>query len=400
MYRHASVTLVAAVLVVLCVVGGNRVSAGEAPTAVVVARVPGNGIQPQVAVDTTGTAHVIYFTGDPIKGDVFYVRSTDGGATFSPPIRVNSAPDSAVAIGTIRGPKLAVGKGGRPHVAWMGAQRATPRAPGDAVPMLYARLNDAGDAFEPQRNVITAHPGLDGGGTVAADREGHVWVAWHAPKEKDHAELERRVWVARSDDGGATFGPEQLATDAPTGVCGCCGMAATAGPDGRVRLLFRSADARGQRDMILLTSRTDGASNAWDAPATLAAWKVSTCPMSTSAFASDGATAAAATLAAFETAGHIDLTRLSNDDAPDKTRRLPGAAGQCKHPAVAVNGNGETLVVWAEGTGWQRGGAVAWVRLDRELNVIAGSEGRADGLPAWSRPAAFARPDGTFVVMY
>jgi hypothetical protein len=344
-------------------------------------------------VDAAGAVHLIYFKGDPQKGDVHYVRSTDGGTTFSKPLRVNSEDASAVAIGTIRGPKLAVGKGGRPHVAWMGAQRATPRAPGNQVPMLYARLNDAGDAFEPQRNVIAAHPGLDGGGTVAADASGRVWVAWHAPKGTDHAEIERRVWVARSDDGGATFAPEQLASDEPTGVCGCCGLAATVAPDGRVLMLFRSADARGQRDMFLLASRRD---NAWTAPQTLGAWKVATCPMSTSAFAADGAT----TLAAFETAGHIELTRLTADATPGPTLRLPGPAGQCKHPAVAVSPAGEVLVAWAEGTGWQRGGAVAWLRLDRHLKPIPGSEGRADALPAWSRPAAFVRPDGTFVVMY
>ena len=35
--------------------------------------------------------------------------------------------------------------------------------------MLYTRLNDTGDAFEPQRNVIQKRVGLDGGGSVAAD---------------------------------------------------------------------------------------------------------------------------------------------------------------------------------------------------------------------------------------
>lgn len=56
--------------------------------------------------------------------------------------------------------------------------------------MLYTRLNDAGDGFEPQRNVIQKRPGLDGGGSIAADAEGNVYVAWHAPNV-NKGEVER-----------------------------------------------------------------------------------------------------------------------------------------------------------------------------------------------------------------
>src|SRR5207237_9069893 len=103
---------------------------------VTVLRVPHGGIQPQVAVGDDGTVHLVYFRGDPHRGDLFYVRSADG-ATFAEPIPVNSRPGSAIAVGNIRGAHLAVGKNGRAHVAWMGADKAEPRAPGGAAPLLY-----------------------------------------------------------------------------------------------------------------------------------------------------------------------------------------------------------------------------------------------------------------------
>src|SRR5262245_36315446 len=106
---------------------------------VTVLRVPHGGIQPQVATDADGTVHLIYYRGDPGHGDLYYIRSRDG-ATFSEPIRVNSQLGSAIAAGNIRGGHLAVGRGGRVHVAWMGAGKTEPRAPGGAVPMLYTRL--------------------------------------------------------------------------------------------------------------------------------------------------------------------------------------------------------------------------------------------------------------------
>src|SRR5262249_20418379 len=140
-------------------------------TSVALLRVPNHGIQPQAVVDSAGVVHMIYFAGDARAGDIFYVRSTDG-KQFSEPIRVNSQAASVIALGNIRGAQLALGKNNRVHVAWMGSGKAQPRGPGDATPMLYTRLNDAGTAFEVQRNLIQKAPGLDGGGSVAADKAG------------------------------------------------------------------------------------------------------------------------------------------------------------------------------------------------------------------------------------
>src|SRR5204863_3704901 len=83
-------------------------------------RVPHGGIQAQSAVDRGGTVHLVYFSGEPSHGNVFYVRSSDAGVTFSDPIRVNSIADSAIATGTVRGAQIAVGGTGRVHIAWNG----------------------------------------------------------------------------------------------------------------------------------------------------------------------------------------------------------------------------------------------------------------------------------------
>jgi hypothetical protein len=89
----------------------------EQPSKVTLLRVPHRGIQPQVAVDAKGTVHLIYYSGSPGAGDIFYIRSEDGGTSFSTPLRVNSRPGSAIALGNMRGAHLAVGKGGRVHVS-------------------------------------------------------------------------------------------------------------------------------------------------------------------------------------------------------------------------------------------------------------------------------------------
>src|SRR5579885_1906269 len=150
-------------------------------------RVPNGGIQPQVALDDSGTLHLVYYAGDTHHGDIFYARSKNGGASFSPALRVNAG-GSAIAAGTIRGAQFALGKTGRVHVAWNGSTDAGPLNPDSGkpgAPMLYTRINDAGDAFEPERNLMLHSFGLDGGGSIGADVDGDVYVTWHGVAQSE-----------------------------------------------------------------------------------------------------------------------------------------------------------------------------------------------------------------------
>ncbi|HZY90652.1 MAG TPA: hypothetical protein VFE78_37865, partial [Gemmataceae bacterium] len=237
-------------------------------------RVPDGGIQPQAAVDGKGTVRLIYYKGDPAAGDVFYAHSEDG-EKFSRPLHVNRRAASAIAIGNIRGAHLAVGKGGRVHVTWMGSGKAGQTAPRETTPVLYTRLNEAGNAFEPERNVKQAEGHLDGP-SVAADTAGNVYVFWHTLKPGGKGEEDRRVWVARSADDGKTFASEKVAFGEATGACGCCGMRAFAASDGTVFALYRSAQEVVHRDTWLLTSADKGATFAG---LKLHEWNEGGCPM-------------------------------------------------------------------------------------------------------------------------
>jgi hypothetical protein len=77
----------------------------------------------------------------------------------------------------------------------------------------------------------------------------------------------------------------------------------------------------------------------------------------------------------------------------------PPGQGKRKHPVVVQNGKGETLLAWTEGTGWERGGQLAWQVFDSNGRVTTQS-GKVDGVPAWSMVAAVAESDGTFTIIY
>lgn len=369
-------------------------------------RLPNGGIQPQVVSDDNGILHVLYYAGDALNGDVFYSRSTDGGATFSQALRVNGKPGSAIAAGTIRGPQLSVGKAGRVHVAWNGSSQSELKGPVDpdsgkpGAAMLYSRLNDPGNGFEPERNLMHRSFGLDGGGSVTADREGNVYVAWHgiATDEKSGAgvqgEARRRVWITKSVDDGRTFPVEEPAWKEQTGACACCGLKAFATREGTVHALYRSATDGVHRDIYLISSNDHGKNFEGGL---LHKWEINACPMSSMDFAENPKDV----VAAWETGGQVYWSRVVVGQPQAMTRvPAPGSVKGRKHPRVALNNEGELLFVWAEGTGWKRGGSLAWQLYDRSGQPTAEKGTMEAGIAAWSFAAPAVNADDSFSIVY
>jgi hypothetical protein len=362
-------------------------------------RVPAGGLQPQSAVDNEGVLHLVYYLGDAGHGDLFYVQSKDAGRSFSSPIRVNSQEGSAIAAGTIRGAQVALGRDRRVHVAWNGSNRALPKGPVNpdsgqpGEPMLYSRLDDSGRAFEPQRNVMQRSFGLDGGGSIAAAPDGNVYVAWHGIGESEaksgEGEGRRRVWIAKSDDGGRTFSHEDPLWQQKTGACGCCGMKIHAAPGGTVAALYRSATETVHRDIYALTSHDRAGSFSGHL---LDRWEIGACPMSSMDIVQRGD----ALLAAWETAGQVYWGRL---DGTSGRTAAPGEGKGRKHPRLAVNRRGEILFVWTEGTGWNKGGTLAWQMYD-SAGQPAGPRQESPGISTWSFASPIAVNDGRFAILF
>ncbi len=381
--------------VVLALANGVTFPSGPvapAVTDVKVIRLPNGGIQPQIAVDAKGDVHVLYFKGDAAHGDLFYAR-VDSQGRLSQPLQVNSRPGSATATGTMRGGHLAIGRNGRVSVAWHGSGQAVPKAVGDETPVLYTRMNSTGTSFEPERNVVqTRLTGLDGG-TVAADTRGNVYVAWHAFTPGLSGEADRRVWLTHSTDDGSTFSVESAASEASTGTCGCCAVGAFADRRGTLYILYRAATDTVHRDTYLLTSRDNGASFMTEK---LQEWNIGACPMSTYTLGEGNG----GVFAAWETDGQVQWVRI--DPVNGSRSPIMGPAGTLKnrkHPVLATNAQGEMLLAWTEGTGWNKGGGLAWQLFDKDARPT-GEQGRAPGVPTWSMAAAFARRDGGFSIIY
>jgi len=354
-------------------------------------RTPNSGFQPQTVVDSNGTVHMIYFKGDAKAGDIEYVRRTTGSTEFSQPLRVNSIPQSAVAIGTVRGPQLAVGRNGRAYAIWFGpATKVEGRD--DSMPVFFTRLNDSGAAFEPQRNLVHFASGTDGGLSVAADRNGNVYAAWHATGDAP-GEEHRRVYLERSSDDGKTFSRESPVSPVELGACGCCGMRAFVDSRGLLFILYRAAAQSIHRDMTLLTSQDKGESFQ---ARTMSSWELNACPMSSASLAEGGGKS----FAAWEKAGQVYFSPLREKlDEHSPVALVSTEKMLRKHPSVAANRRGEVLLAWTEGTGWAKGGSVAWQLFDVTGKPL-GAQGSAAGLAVWGLPSVFTDAAGDFTVVY
>ena len=106
-------------------------------------------------------------------------------------------------------------------------------------------------------------------------------------------------------------------------------------------------------------------------------------------------------LAAWETAGQVFFARI-NPKTLESTAPVapPGAARGRKHPALAVNPRGETILVWTEGTGWQRGGALAWQVFDADGKPTAEKGRSPQSIPVWGLATVVARTDGGFLIIH
>jgi hypothetical protein len=277
--------------------------------------------KPRIGIGPTGIVHVFYpanatstRTGKAVASSV-YVRSTDGGRTFSAPVQMNADAETdlselvhgglsqAHVFGT-----MAVAPGGDVYTFWLDTRDMTAER---TLSSIFARAShDDGATFAPERRLftsdacpccqLTAAPGADGAVylgsrtvspdnlrmptvTVSRDRGEHFeprvstggapWTLEGCPLKPvavavsgEHvytlvhngAEQPPGVLFARSVDGGRSFEPairihpEAAVSDSPALVSAWRGLYA-----------FWHAKAGGERRIYMRTSTDQGAS--WSA---------------------------------------------------------------------------------------------------------------------------------------
>ncbi len=197
--------------------------------------------------------------------------------------------------------------------------------------------------------------------------------------------------MAKSIDDGRTFAREVAISPPETGVCGCCAMGALADSRGNLYALYRTARQTVHRDMVLLVSRDNGKTfQSTD----LDPWNIGACPMTTVSLTES----AGRVFASWETQGQVYFAPIDeNTMKPGKRFSAPGQGANRKHPSIAVNATGDILLAWTEGTGWKKGGSLAYQTFDSSGKALDG-KARAAAVPVWGFGAAVAIKDEFLIV--
>ena len=317
-------------------------------------RVPDDGLSPQCVTDSNGVVHMIYFKGPIESGDIFYTTFDVDSRKFKTSLKVNSIPGTATLRGTTRHPQMAVGKDDTAHIVWNGADTANGQ-------FLYSKSIGEGQ-FSPQRDMKGETTGIDGGGSVAANDNGQVFLVWHALPQKKTDEEDRQVFITVSKDNGNSFSTEKVIS--PKFIGASSGSSLKVAANGKeVMVLFRGVK-RQKRDTYELLSRNNGLSFSN---------RIKTkeylryCPESSHAILPGKKDF----IRVWE---HKGLLNMVGDSGTNSVVDYPIKKIVQKHPFLAMNSKNQILVVWGNYTDIKKEGEMEWemFELDGRKSLFSG----------------------------
>ena len=234
----------------------------------------GSGVQPQLAANQKMVA--VAFGADSA---VYFSASTDHARTFTTPVKVAAAP--MLALGRHRGPRIAI----TPSAIVISALVGTKMPPGSDGDLKTWRSTDGGKTWSEgaRINDVTgsAREGLH---TMVARPDGLLFAAWLDLREKG-----TRLYSAVSKDNGATWSKNTLVYDPPSGhICECCHPTAIFDAKGAIDVMWRNA-LDGARDMYVARSNDGGATFTGAEKQGANSWQLDACPMDGGGLAFDPA---------------------------------------------------------------------------------------------------------------
>ena len=334
--------------------------------------------------------------------NLFFARSTDGGQTFSKPLRLNNKDGELWGFATSR-PRIAVGKSGVIHVFYHGNRREASAAR-QAIDARYTRSTDGGKTFSTPRTLNRDGQGMDDGelneahcfGTMGVAPNGDVYAYWidtrHMTSEKDNG----AIYSAVSRDEGKTFGREQMLFR--NSACPCCQLNVAFTLKGEVILSARNVTADGARDASVAISKDGGKTYSNFVAATPNKWMIAACPLKPTALATDkdGRIFAAWFSGGEKSAGSAFAVSEDGGKTFSKPITLHEGASTPDRPQISVAADGAVTVAWDAIVGQVRR---VYLRTSTDHGKTFGAVVELDAAPGTANyPAIAAGKNGkTFI---
>jgi hypothetical protein len=359
-------TLALSLLAIGAACGSPEVELADVSSEVVVARGASN---PTVAVaEDDGAAYVAWVGTEGEESNVFVARGRpDGG--FAESVRVNDRPGDAAPHAQAPA-QVAVGPDGAVYVVWQNNTTVEGRR-FPASDLRFARSTDGGRTFE-----LAIYVNDDAGGpptshtfhdmAVAAD--GTVYVSWIDGRARTSAEgpsafgggghaahhgagdAGPQIRIARSTDGGRTFGASHVVDDE---ACPCCRTSLALGPDGEVWVAWRKVFEGSVRDVVVARSVDGGRTFSPPVRVHADGWAIEACPHAGPAVAVDraGRVHVAWFTGAEGRAGAYHATSETGEAFGDPSPLTPVGGVPTTQVAMAADEDGSVWVAWEDPEG-------------------------------------------------
>lgn len=294
------------------------------------------------AVDGAGT---IWVASRESAGDAAFLAlqsSSDNGRSWTPPRKLTA--EAITASGESR-PKIAFGRQGeifiaytkpiaKPHVGDIRFIRSTDGGRTFSAPVtVHAHREVTTHSFE----------------SMVVDRDGRIFIAWVDGRDADAAKARGEryagsaIYYAVSDDGGARFKGDYKVADHS---CECCRIGLALNLEGRPVALWRHVFAPNIRDHAMAELHANGSASPLQR-ASFDDWRVDACPHQgpAHAFAGDGRRHQVWFNGKEGSGGGVQYAAF----APDGARPVPVSLGsaQAAQADIALQG-ARVAIVWKQ----------------------------------------------------
>jgi hypothetical protein len=181
--------------------------------------------------------YIVWTDYSPGNVEIFFRRSTDGGATWKPVVNLSKTADES------RGPSIAV-SGPNVYVTW-------DETTSGSIGLLFKRSTDNGATWKPAKNLNAVPSSAQ---VVASGST--VYVIWTQIRNSANYDL----YVRTSDDKGVTWGPKFKLNTAVLGIRSFDFV--TSGD--KLYIVWRQPDSGGDQEIYLRQTADNGAS--WKSP--------------------------------------------------------------------------------------------------------------------------------------
>jgi hypothetical protein len=352
-----------AAIAVALFIGGDKATAANR---VEIIHVPGASNVMKAETGPGNAIHLLYDTDDGPQ----YVKSTDGGKTFSTPVAVVDRASRKPGLQFITW-DMAVDGVGRVHVA-LGNNAWKLKLPQTEWGLFYAALPQGVTTFSPLRSLN--HKPSEGF-SIAADFRGAVTASF----------LSGKLFTMSSVDRGGSFA-DYRELDPSLDPCKCCTTSTAYGSDGRLAVLYRE-ESNNERDIYLALTDPSGKAGFTRTRISGTPWKLEGCPMT---YFSIRPTSSGY-VAAWPTKGQIYFARLDRNGTvlPPGEVATPGRCGIRTGILALAARDGTVLVTW------KNQDTLHWQCYDSQ-GLPLDSAGSAPG--SGTGAAAVVLADGNFAV--